>query len=272
MPDLLHRAVALLHECDPVQKAAQTLKFAKDWQSGHLAVGTTDSAPKPPIEPGRPSDLQTVNPGAVPRRRIGTLEGRIALLHAIAHIELNAIDLALDLLARFTFDPAISKDKRHAFITDWVMVASDEARHFTMLNTRLIALDSHYGALGVHHGLWEAAQNTADDLAARLAIAPMLLEARGLDVTPPMIEKLQSANDKTSAAILQTIYEEEIAHVAKGVYWFKAICTARGQMSPHVYFQDLVQKKLPAGLRPPFNDAARARAGLSRDYYQNDTC
>ncbi len=269
MPDLLHRAVALMRTTDPVQKAAQTQNLAEQWRGGQLALLNTPTPPTPPHEPGRPADLQIVMPGAVPKRRIGTPQGRIALLHAIAHIELNAIDLALDMLARFAFDPAIAANDRSDFVDDWISVADDEARHFTMLNARLQQLDSHYGAHGVHHGLWEAAQNTADDLAARLAVAPMLLEARGLDVTPPMIEKLISVGDKQSAGVLKVIFEDEIGHVAKGVHWFGKVCAAQGFGSPQERFQALIRERLPAGLRGPYNHEARERAGLGGDYYQN---
>ncbi len=267
MPDLLHRAEAILRECDPEQKALQTRILAEKWQNSTIRLGKQD-AHHLPETPGRPEYLQTVMPGAVPRRRIGTPEGRIALLHAIAHIELNAIDLALDMLARFSLDPALTEKDRPSFVTDWLEVADDEARHFTMITKRLMQLGSHYGALGVHQGLWEAAHNTRNDLAARLAIAPMLLEARGLDVTPPMIEKLERAGDEKSAAVLKVIFEEEIGHVAKGVRWFNAVCETKGE-TPQRHFQTLVKRYLPAGLRPPFNHEARERAGLSRLYYQN---
>ncbi len=266
MPDLLHRTVAILRECDPKQKARQTHALAKEWKAGAIILGKSDTA-SIPQSPGRPEDLQTVAPGAVPRRRIGTPEGRIALLHAIAHIELNAIDLALDMLARFTHDPALADTQRLRFATDWLEVADDEARHFTMICARLTQLGSYYGALGVHQGLWEAAYNTRNDLAARLAIAPMLLEARGLDVTPSMVGKLERVGDSQSATILNIIYKEEIGHVAKGVRWFNAVCEISGK-EPELHFQDLVKMYLPAALRGPFNHKAREQAGLQKGYYE----
>lgn len=270
MPDLLHQATALLHLPDPIQKAAQTRALGAIWHEGNLPLSQTPTRPTPPDTPGRSPDLMLVAPGAVPRRRIGTPEGRVALLHAIAHIELNAIDLALDMLVRFTFDPLIADQDRMDFASQWLDVAVDEARHFSMIESRLNDLDSHYGAFPAHQGLWEAAQSTSGDLAARLAIAPMLLEARGLDVTPGMIEKLISTGDSKSASVLKIIYQEEIGHVAKGVHWFKIVCTAT-KNNPQTTFGQLVQKYLPAGLRPPFNHDARAEAGLLRAFYENHT-
>ena len=268
MADILSRAISALRQCSPAQKAAQTLALVQDWNDGDISFAPPGAHPAPPDNPGRPEQLDMVAPGAVPRRRIGTPEGRIALLHAIAHIELNAIDLALDMVARFTYDVALANEDRHSFANDWLNVAGDEAKHFTLITKRLDELNSHYGAMPVHQGLWEAALNTKNDLAARLAIAPMLLEARGLDVTPKMIERLNSAGDTHSASILGIIYDEEIGHVAKGVHWFNRICAAKNA-EPQQYFQSLVREYLPAGLRPPFNHNAREMAGLSAGYYEN---
>jgi len=153
------------------------------------------------------------------------------------------------------------------FATDWLNIAGEEAKHFALINNRLHELDSAYGDLPVHQGLWEAASKTRHDLAARLAIAPMLLEARGLDVTPSMIEKLIGAGDTQSAQVLNIIYEEEIGHVAKGVHWFKSVCAARHE-EPQSLFRTLVQEHFPAGLRAPFNHSAREMAGLTWEYYQ----
>jgi uncharacterized ferritin-like protein (DUF455 family) len=266
--DVLSRAIAVLHLRDPGEKSTQTRALARDWQNHKMPFVTGKRAPGPPDQPGRPADLQCVAPGAVPKRRIGTSEGRTALLHAIAHIELNAIDLALDMLARFTNDPILGDQDRLDFATDWLSIADEEAQHFTLITNRLHAMGSAYGALAVHQGLWEAAYNTRHDLAARLAIAPMLLEARGLDVTPSMIGKLIGAGDNQSASILKIIYEEEIGHVAKGVHWFKIVCAAR-HVDPEHHFNALVKEYLPAGLRAPFNHDARKMAGLTRGYYQN---
>ena len=192
----------------------------------------------------------------MPRRRAGGLAGRIALLHALAHIELNAIDLAWDLIGRFT-DEALPR----AFYDDWVAVADDEARHFGMLADRLEALGSHYGALPAHDGLWLAAQRTAHDLMARLAVVPLVLEARGLDVTPGIAARLRSAGDEDSAAIVDVIAAEEVSHVGAGWRWFTHVAAARG-VEPEPTYRELVRTHYGAALKPPFNSAARGKAGL----------
>jgi len=220
-----------------------------------------------PSSPGRPENPELVSPRDMKRRRLGSLQGRIALLHAIAHIELNAIDLAADMVARFGSDKRIANSQQRAFITDWVQVCDDEARHFTMIETRLSELGSSYGALPAHGGLWQAAQATSHDLAARLAVAPMVLEARGLDVTPGMIKKLTNVNDLESAAILEVIYREEIAHVAAGARWFDHICR-RESRNPDTYFKFLVKTYYKGELKPPFNVEARELAGMNASLYQ----
>jgi uncharacterized ferritin-like protein (DUF455 family) len=266
--DILHKVVSILAIHDPLEKAAQTRTCAVAWNARATPCQNLSPLSAPVPKPGLLEQVQPVAPGAVPKRRFGTPEGRIALLHAIAHIECNAIDLALDMVARFTFDSDIANHQREAFISDWLSVADDEARHFHMIHKRLNVMGSAYGALAVHQGLWEAAYRTRHSLAARLAIAPMLMEARGLDVTPPMIEKLERAGDDKSAAVLKIIYEEEIGHVAKGVNWFNLICAVQNE-DPPFQFQRLVETHFPKGLRPPFNHNARKIAGLSAEYYQN---
>jgi len=179
--------------------------LAARWRAG-MVIGDAIAIPRP-ARPGRP---RLCPPRDMPRRRnFGTPAGRIALLHALAHIELNAIDLAWDIVARFARD-----DTPHAFCDDWVHVAAEEAEHFALLADRLAALGAAYGELPAHDGLWEAAAATAHDLLARLAVVPLVLEARGLDVTPEMICRLERAGDAGSAAILRCIYEDEIGHVA----------------------------------------------------------
>ncbi len=220
--------------------------------------------PKAPARPDRPA---LVAPGKVPRRRLGSAEGRVALLHAIAHIEFNAIDLAIDMAVRFW--PAIASlglDAR-AFRQDWIGIAAEEAIHFGLVEDRLQSLGAHYGDCPAHNGLWEAAADTAGDVLARLAIAPLVLEARGLDVTPLMITKLESVGDKTSADMLRRIYRDEIGHVATGNYWFRTVCTARGE-TPTTAFRRLVERHFPAGLKSPFNHPAREQAGLELAFYK----
>ena len=199
----------------------------------------------------------------MPRRRnFGAPTGRIALLHALAHIELNAIDLAWDLVARFA-GPGLPR----GFFDDWVGVAAEEAEHFALLRGRLRELGSDYGELPAHDGLWEAAAATAHDLIARLAVVPLVLEARGLDVTPEMILRLERAGDPDSAAILARIYQDEIGHVAVGVRWFELICRERG-LDPESTFHDRVRRYFTGALKPPFNRAARDQAGFPAAYYE----
>jgi uncharacterized ferritin-like protein (DUF455 family) len=196
------------------------------------------------------------------RRAFGSPAGRIALLHALAHIELNAIDLAWDLVARFA-----STGLPRGFFDDWVDVAAEEACHFELLTTRLAELGAGYGDLPAHDGLWEASVATADDLLARLAVVPLVLEARGLDVTPEMAARLERVGDAESAAILNRIYRDEIRHVATGLRWFDRVCWARG-LSPQAVFQDRVRRFFKGDLKPPFNHQARTAAGFHRDYYE----
>jgi uncharacterized ferritin-like protein (DUF455 family) len=196
------------------------------------------------------------------RRAFGSRAGRIALIHALAHIELNAIDLGWDLVARFAGD-----ELPRAFFDDWVEVAAEEACHFALLAGRLADFDARYGDLPAHDGLWEAAAATADDLLARLAVVPLVLEARGLDVTPQMAARLERVGDAESADILRRIYRDEIGHVATGLRWFDRICLERG-VSPEAVFQDRIRRFFKGELKPPFNHQARAAAGFPRHYYE----
>ncbi len=196
----------------------------------------------------------------MPRRRGAA--GRVALLHAIAHIELNAIDLAWDMIARFA-----SADLPRAFYDDWVRVGDEEAKHFTLLNTRLAEMDAAYGDLPAHDGLWQSAQETAHDVLARLAVAPLVLEARGLDVTPAMIARLDKAGDAESARILRIILADEVGHVAAGSRWFDHIAAARG-LDPASTFQALVRRHYRGRIRPPFNRTGRDAAGFHADWYE----
>jgi len=200
------------------------------------------------------------------RRNFGSSAGRLALLHALAHIELNAIDLAWDITARFA-----GADLPRKFYDDWVGVAAEEAEHFALLADRLEMLGGCYGALPAHDGLWEAAAATANDVLARLAVVPLVLEARGLDVTPEMRLRLERAGDAESAAILDLIYRDEIGHVAVGVRWFERLCRAHG-LDPAATYRDRVRGYFAGTLKPPFNREARDRAGFSAAYYEPLAC
>jgi uncharacterized ferritin-like protein (DUF455 family) len=195
------------------------------------------------------------------RRNFGSPTGRVALIHALAHIELNAIDLGWDIIARFS-----GGTLPRQFFDDWLGVAAEEAEHFALLETRLATLGSEYGVLPAHDGLWETAMATAHDLIARLAVVPLVLEARGLDVTPEMIHRLERVGDRESAIILERIYADEIGHVAVGARWFERLCRERG-LDPTATFRDRVSRHFTGTLKSPFNVAARSRAGLPPGYY-----
>lgn len=214
-----------------------------------------------PTQPARPDRPRLLPPSHMPKRgRAGSERSRIALLHAIAHIEFSAIDLAFDLVGRFgaRFPPA--------FTDDWISVGADEAMHFALLSRRLAALGAAYGDLPAHAGLWDAAAATAHDPLARLAVVPTVLEARGLDVTPTIIAALERAGDTRSAAILSRIYRDEIGHVAAGMRWFRFGCESAG-LDPVPTWRELVRRHFRGTVKPPFNDSARREAGLSRDFY-----
>lgn len=253
----------VLLTADPRSKAAAARHMRSAWmQERNIGepVGNLPSQPARPIKP------ELVAPSQVPRRRLGSPAGRGALLHAVAHIELNAIDLAADMIARFTGHADIAEADREDFITDWSAVCDDEARHFVMLADRLDQLGLSYGDHPAHNGLWEAAQTTRDNFPARVAIAPLVLEARGLDVTPGMIKRLISVGDQESARLLQIIYDEEIAHVATGAKWFQYLAVRKNKL-PESWFHFLVRNHFRGQIKSPFNDQARTLAGLSKAYY-----
>lgn len=263
------RACAVLNAGPPTEKAAKALAFHHAWNAGSITALSRSDDPTPPDRPARPDRPVLTPPGQVPRRRLTSAKGRIALLHAIAHIEFNAIDLAFDIIARFIAAPELNDTDpkiAHSFVTDWAQVGADEARHFTMITKRLDQYGARYGDLPAHDGLWSAANATATDLAARLAIAPLVLEARGLDVTPGMIDKLTSVGDTPSADVLHIIYTEEISHVAAGSRWFHHVAQHR-QACPQQLFDHLVRQHFAGAVKPPFNIDARAEAGLPYDWY-----
>ncbi|WP_019962110.1 ferritin-like domain-containing protein [Woodsholea maritima] len=264
---ILDAACLVLTAGEPQDKAERAFAVAKAWRAGDYRLPDRGEASHPPATPARPAQPELVVPGLVPRRRLTSAKGRFALMHAVAHIEFNAIDLAFDMVARFGADPRLSEDERRDFISDWITVGEDEARHFQMIRKRLTELGGDYGDLPAHNGLWDAAMDTSDDLAARLAIAPMVLEARGLDVTPGMIEKLKSVEDFESVAVLEVIYEEEVAHVGAGARWFKVLSAYEGQ-DPEPYFQTIVRERFKGGLKLPFNIQARLKAGMKPSLYQ----
>jgi uncharacterized ferritin-like protein (DUF455 family) len=254
-------AERVLRTPDPREKTRLARALAAEWRRRRAGGEGTLGTASPPDFPARPAAPELRDPREMPRRRPGTEAGRIALLHAIAHIELNAVDLHLDIVARFAHVPMPA-----GFLDDWVSAADDEAKHFGLLSDRLEALGSSYGALPAHAGMWRGASDTAHDLMARLAVVPMVLEARGLDVTPDMIALFRKAGDEASAEALEVIYAEEVGHVAYGAKWFHFLC-GRHERDPKAAFHALVEEHFSGKLRPPFNEEKRAEAGLPPDFY-----
>ncbi len=233
-------------------------QVARDWRLGRLAPVFDVAMPDAPARPARPELLP---PGAMPKRgKGGSLKGRIALWHALAHIEFVAVDLALDMVGRF--GAQMPRD----FIDDFLGVAADEAMHFALLDRKLAMLGTHYGALPAHAGLWESAHATRHDVGARLAVVPMVLEARGLDVTPAMLARVREQGDAGGANILARILDDEIRHVAIGTRHFVAHARREG-FDPPKHWRSLVNQHFRGVIKPPFNDSARSAAGLSREYY-----
>lgn len=238
-------------EAEPARKCEQVQ--ALDDEAVYAEAARADIDPLDP-GPGRPPRPLLVAPREVRRRGLGSPDGRAALVHAVAHIEFNAINLALDAALRFgSRMPA-------AFRRDWISVARDEARHFSMLADRLRQLGHAYGDLPAHNGLWEAAVKTADDPLARMALVPRVLEARGLDVTPGMINRLEEVGDRQTSSILRTILDEEVRHVAIGTHWFRFLCERRA-LEPVATFRQLLAAHR-VKLHPPFNQVAREQAGF----------
>ncbi|MEP9360174.1 ferritin-like domain-containing protein [Sphingomonas sp. KR3-1] len=249
---------AVLTAAAPAEKIKAARAAARDWRLGRLAFAFDVAMPD---RPGRPEHPELLPPNRMPKRGKGSAHGRIALIHAIAHIEFSAIDLAFDAVGRF------GGQFPRGFTDDWMHVGADEAMHFALLDRRLKALGSRYGAMPAHDGLWDAAAETAQDALARLAVVPMVLEARGLDVTPAMIERFSSADDGVTRRILTRILNDEIRHVSAGTVWFESRCREMG-LVPETTWQALVTRYYRGLIKPPFNDSARNAAGLSRDYYQ----
>lgn len=262
MKPLAEMAVTVLNTADGRQKTAISREFAASWRAARAAGEVPEIGhAAPPDRPARPVQPELLDPRDVPTRKPGTPEGRIALLHAVAHIELNAVDLHWDIIARFT-----GTQMPIGFYDDWVQAADEESKHFNLMCDCLEAAGSHYGALPAHAGMWRAAEDTMHDLYGRLAVVPMVLEARGLDVTPGMIKIFQQAKAKDAVAALEIIYAEEVHHVAYGSKWFHYLC-GRADHDPTPFFHALVRKYFHSDLRPPFNEEKRAEAGIPPDFY-----
>jgi len=248
------RLAACLRADDPPAKVACVRALQADWLAGRVACAA--KADRAPIDqPGRPARPRLVPPRRMPRRRPDSVAGRAALIHALAHIEFNAINLALDAAHRFAGLP-------EAYYADWLKVADEEALHFDLLNTHLATLGHAYGDFEAHTGLWDMALKTAHDPLVRMALVPRVLEARGLDATPRIVEKLRAANDTRMVEILAIVERDEIGHVAIGNRWYGWLCAQRGVEPGATFRRLLVEYDAPA-LKPPFNFAARRQAGFS---------
>ncbi len=253
-----------LHTKNARLKAIITQSFYDLYHQGAIGLASHNISTERPARPNKP---ELLHPKDMPRRTSGHSEkNRASLLHALAHIELNAIDLSWDMIARFAFYQDTKMPKE--FFDDWLQIAYEEAKHFLLLDNRLNDLGYCYGDFPAHDGLWESAINTADNFAARLAIVPMVLEARGLDVTPSMIEGMRRNDDLTSADILQIIHDEEIHHVKNGKKWFEWVAEKEKQINPDVYWQSLVNDYFKGQLKPPFNIPSRDKANFPQDWYE----
>ncbi|KAF4111110.1 uncharacterized protein HI_0077 isoform X2 [Onychostoma macrolepis] len=257
-------ATKILHTADPQEKVSLTKIVQENWDSGKI---TETGEASPPAQPNRKDNLTVVEPGKIKRGKGGTLASRIALLHSLANIEQWAIDLSWDVIARFsTFILSNGEPLPRQFFDDFVKVAGDEAKHYQLLEQRIMELGSFFGALPVHNGLWQSATDTSHDLLARLAIVHMVHEARGLDVHPQTLSRFAAQGDTSSVKVLEVIYADEITHVAAGLRWFTHICSKEGRDSLKT-FHELVKLHFKGFLKPPFNTEGRRTAGMTEEWY-----
>ncbi|HEB81589.1 MAG TPA: ferritin-like domain-containing protein [Gammaproteobacteria bacterium] len=258
--NLFEQALQCLQIDDPQKKVEATLRLDRRWQQNALSMDKSVRVIRLP-RVGRPEKPELVDPRNVPRRSFTTLKGRLTLAHAIAHIEFNAINLALDAVYRFQGMP-------RQYYTDWCRVAAEEAEHFTMLTVYLQQHGMAYGDLPAHNGLWEMAVKTDFDVLVRMALVPRVLEARGLDVTPGMIRKLEAIGDDALVKRLQVIFNEEIGHVKIGTHWYKHLCHQRG-LEPEATFLALIDEHMAGARFGPFETEARIEAGFTEDELQS---
>ncbi len=252
-PSLFPLAWRCLQASEAEHKIGLTRQLLADWDAGELALGDEEIRPIGPA--GRPALPGLVHPRELPRRSLASPQGRAALLHAVTHIEFNAVNLALDHAYRFRRMP-------EDYYGDWLRVAVEEGEHFQLLRDRLRAAGFDYGSFPGHNGLWDMAQRTAGDALERMALVPRALEARGLDVTPGMIVRFQTAGDAESAAALERILRDEVGHVRIGTRWFQYLCTQRGLDPEETYFT-LLETYLQGEVRGPVHREARREARFS---------
>jgi uncharacterized ferritin-like protein (DUF455 family) len=241
---------------DIAEKLRQVALLNEAWQSGDVSLHANDTVEAVP-EPGRPQQPVLVHPRDLKQRRLGSPEGHAAFIHALAHIEFNAINLALDAVYRF-------REMPEEYYAGWIQVAVEEAYHFNLLNTHLDSLNHHYGDFPAHNGLWDMAQRTAADVLLRMALVPRVFEAKGLDVTPGMMQRLTDFGDHRGAEILGIILRDEVGHVAIGNRWYLWACEQQG-CEPGETFKALITEYLPGRVNGPFNVEARLQAGFTQD-------
>jgi uncharacterized ferritin-like protein (DUF455 family) len=256
MPELFQQLEAALLETDPAAKCDLAAGLFAGWRKGDLVVHR-QSPILPFDDVGRPEAPSLVDPRQLEKRSIATELGRIKLLHAFAHIEFNAINIALDAAYRFRQMPS-------QYVDDWLRVASEEALHFLLLEQTLGERGSYYGAYPAHRGLWDMVCKTRHDVLHRMALVPRVMEARGLDVTPLMIKKFNQADDAPAVAILERIYRDEIDHVRIGNHWYQLLCDQQG-LAAESTFRTLIDQYMGGKLRGPFNWPARIEAGFAAE-------
>ncbi len=255
-------AIAIVETPSPAQKVTLAHEADMAWRSGDLPASLALPPLTFPEQPGRPDKPVLRSPREMPKRKAGSQAGLVALIHALVHIELNAIDMAFDLIARWS-DNSLPVE----FLNEALKIGIEEAQHFEMINARLEGLGVHYGDLPAHGNLWDAIVQTNHDLLARLAIVPLVLEARGLDVSPKMIAQVKAQGELEIASTMDIIYRDEITHVAFGAKWFKFICKQKN-INASETFHLLVKKYFKGHLKPPFNEKARQMAGLEPGFYE----
>jgi uncharacterized ferritin-like protein (DUF455 family) len=255
MSSNLYLAAERCLRCTEVEQKLELATGLWDDCSAGRLVRTGDLPKAGLLDAGRPSRPPLVAPGKLAHRRIGTPEGQAALVHAVAHIEFNAINLACDAVYRF-------RDLPNNYYADWARVAAEEAQHFSLLQERLVQLGYRYGDFPAHNGLWELAVETAGDPLLRMALVPRVMEARGLDVTPGMMERFASIGDKQTVAILRVILRDEVGHVEAGSRWFRYLCGERGLEPESTYFS-LLDQHFAGGIRCPLHKEARREAGFT---------
>jgi len=252
--DLQARALHCLLICDPQEKVEQTYTLHAQWDNGTIPGGHSQQT-QTIAQPGRPEKPVLVAPRKLSKRSVHTPQGKAALIHALCHIEFNAINLALDAVYRFAGMPS-------EYYADWLQVAKEEASHFELLVEHLGSLSYKYGDFPAHNGLWEMAVETDHDVLVRMALVPRVMEARGLDVTPAIMEKLGNSGDNRAVEILQIIHRDEIGHVRIGTRWFRYLCQQRG-IDPLVTFKTLLEQNIKGQLHGPYDHAVRKQAGFT---------